>query len=694
MWMNFVVAVCLFGAFLYLPGFLLLKSLRFSVLSSLTCAPPLVLAAYGVLAMAYAKAGVRSSWLSLFLPLTILFGLVLAIALLVRRRSAKQDSRAVELHLHGEQYRSVGRQWLIAAAYCAMGIVTTGYVFVKCLDGPESISQLFDNAWHLSIIRNFVDTGNYSTITSGSIVPTVGSKFYPTGWHSMVAMVASATGFPLGVCENATIAGICAFVLPLSMYALLSTLFARNTLALTIGAATPLMFAAYPWRFITFGPLYSNLLSFAVLPLAMVLLLRVLDAQTALRARLLFAALLLVAIVGIAITQPNAVFTLAVLASPYLYYQIPRYARAVTSDERRLKSVVIGMVGAVSLAIVLMWRVLYNASFMQRTVQWSWPSIESKSQALIDVAFVGFHGAEPQILLGLLIAIGIAYTIARTRYLWITCAYVIMCVMYALSIATEGRAKNVLTGFWYHDAYRLGASAVFFGAFLAAAGMYCMLRLAERCMDAVAVRPIARGSKVVLAFFAVVLTSVVNFFPSYYLPGRMDVTTAFGAIRRDITYWNASGKPKSYDEQERAFVAKVNSTVPVGALVINQPYDGSVYAYSLDGLNVYYKAWEGNWMGKPTAQNYTISTKLNRIASDDEACRAVKDSGAQYVMLLNRADYQRDPDDSTMMTSMYAHYIAKNWKGIDSVNDNTPGLTLALKQGPMRLYRIDPRCTR
>jgi hypothetical protein len=507
-------------------------------------------------------------------------------------------------------------------------------------------------------------------------------------------MVSSATGFPLGLSENAVTSCIFAVVFPLSMYALLSTLFSRNTTALTVGAVVPLMFAAYPWRFITFGPLYSNLLSFAVLPLAMVLLMRVLDARTPLKLRILFAALFIFSVVGVAITQPNAVFTLAVLVSPYLYYQIPRYAQAFTSDVRKLRFFSAAMWTAVTLVIVVMWYALYNAGFMQRTVQWGWPSFETKSQAFIDVFFVGFHGAEPQILLGLLIFVGIAYTIARTKYLWITCAYVIMCGMYVLSVATEGWAKNVLTGFWYHDAYRLGASAVFFGAFLAVSGMYCILRIGERCIDLVVAQPAMHGSKTGLALLAVVAVVVANFFPSYYLPGRMDVTTSFGAIRRYIAYWNASDAPKSYDAMERSFVAKVNAVVPLGEGVINQPYDGSVYAYPLDGLNVYYKAWEGNWMGEPTEQSRIISTRLSSMASDTAVCRAVKNSGARYVMLLDRTDFKKDPDDSTKMASMYAHYSTDRWKGTDSINDSTPLLTPILRQGVMRLYKINTKCTK
>lgn len=129
--------------------------------------------------------------------------------------------------------------------------------------------------------------------------------------------------------------------------------------------------------------------------------------------------------------------------------------------------------------------------------------------------------------------------------------------------------------------------------------------------------------------------------------------------------------------------------VPSGAVVLNQPYDGSAYAYGLDDLNVYYKAWEGNWMGKPTRENQLISTKLNEITSDSGVKEAVKSTGARYLILLDRSDYTTNSEDPTKMTSMYASYIKSSWHGIDAINDDSSGFTKVLEQGDMRLYRID-----
>ena len=687
MWPAFVVATLCTAILLYLPGIALLKLFRFSLLASIIFSPPISLALYGILTMIYGEMGIFSSWTTLFIPLLIV-NIVMCGILWLRRRRMSKISVDGESLSQGILDSSI-HNWIVVALYCAVGILVTLFVFVKNLDGPESVSQLFDNAWHMSIIRKFVNTGDYSTLNSGDIIATVGSKFYPTGWHSIVALVVSMTGFSIGLCENAVNSFICAVVFPVSMYALFITLFPRRPRLMSVMSITPLLSAAYPWRFITFGPLYSNLLSFSITPLVMALLIRFLDAEVDLHHRVRLLCLFTFALVGVAITQPNAVFTLGVLVAPYLFYQIPKYLLLFKLDVRKRRVWCLVLWGVSVIGIAIIWYILYNASFMQRTVTWGWPSFESKAQAFIDIIFVGFHSAEPQIILGLLIILGIAYTVIHAELSWIACAYLIMCMLYALSSSTEGIVKDVLTGFWYHDSYRLGASAVFFGAALAGLGMNSLIMFGKKAQDIVLSRPVGKPGIRVFSFLTVLTVLAINYFPNYYLSGRYDVTTAFGAIRRDVLYWNAANEPKSYDEEERWFVDRVKQIVPEDALILNQPYDGSVYAYGMDDLNVYYKAWEGNWMGKPTEDNYLISTQLDHLAQSNSVQEAVRRTGAEYLILLNRDDYSINSEDSTKMTSIYASYISDNWRGIDAIDDHTEGFKEVLSQDGMRLYEIE-----
>lgn len=87
-------------------------------------------------------------------------------------------------------------------------------------------------------------------------------------------------------------------------------------------------------------------------------------------------------IVGVAATQPNAVFTIGLLVVPYLFLQIPAYLTYFkVTKNRKVVGSIVGVVLAA--AIAGFWALLYNAKFMQRTVTWQWPSFEGKRSLLL-----------------------------------------------------------------------------------------------------------------------------------------------------------------------------------------------------------------------------------------------------------------------------------------------------------------------
>ena len=707
----FLASLMIMAVFLYLPGFLLLRSTRQTRMTSLFFAPAITLACYGVYEIIVSNIKIRGSWLTIVLPIVLVCIVAYATSLILHNNVMKKTEKQADTQLDAADQavilanksaidttrnffdRVMRSPWSIAGLYIVISAVIVLIIFLVEIGGLSTYSQLYDNAWHMSIIRKFLTTGDYSTLHSGDIIATVGSKFYPTGWHSLMALTASATGASIPVVINAGIVLILTVVYPTSMFVLARMLFQKQQRFVMAMSLTPLLFAIFPWRFLVFGSLYSNLLSFAILPLVIALCIKLLHPVSTLRSRLATFAMLLIALVGIAVTQPNSVFTMGVLVAPYLFYCVPQYVSQIVKDtkKRALYSCIVMVL--LFVAIVAVWFGLYKASFMQRTVTWQWPAIERKIQAGIDVLFVGFHNAEPQICLGILVIIGIIYTLFHREYLWMSCAYGIMCILYMLAAASDGRAKAILTGFWYHDSYRLGASAVFFGAALAALGMCVCFDVIHKISDGVLADYAQNNNRKILAVVLSCALLFINYFPTYYLSGRdSKVITAFGAIVRDVRFWNRVEKPKSYDAKESAFVQKVLKIIPQGSLVLNQPYDGSVYAWGVDGLNVYYKAWEGNWMGAPTEDNTLIATRLNRIYEDPQVCAAVTHTKAKYLLLLNRSDYQVDESNPNYMKSMYASYEIAQWKGIDRVHDTTPGFKPILTEGSMRLYKITADC--
>jgi len=687
MWLSFLASMLLTAGLLYIPGFLLVSAFGYPRRTSLLLSPPIALALYGILEIIEQKIGIKSSVgtvVGVSLCISIIPLLVKVVMQRLSMNAMKRDASVIGPD--GDIQKP--HDWLVLFGFWTVGIFITTLVLVRNFDGPDSYSQLFDNAWHMGIVRKFLTTGDMSPLTSGNIVPTVGSSFYPTGWHSLVALVAGTAGVNPLIAANAVNACIIAVVFPGSMFLLLKKVLSGLRPAMILCMCTTLMFTAFPWRFLAFGPLYSNLLSFAVLPLSMVLFLNILDARSSWRRRAQDGALLIATMIGVAITQPNAVFTMGIFLVPYLMTQIPRYCDALRLRANRTLTVSV-LSAVVLLLIACVWVGLYKVPFMQRTVRWDWPSFETKPQAIFDIVFLGFRDAEPQFMLGILVMLGFLYVLFHREYLWLGCAHLLMCFLYFLSAATDGRFKAVLTGFWYHDAYRLGASAVFTGIPLAAIGLWSLMNVIVKLLDGAMLDGHDSRQRIVLFAAVLVVVEIINFFPNYHMRGSHSVDTPFGAVTRDLRYTNSRNEPKSYTADERRFVEKVRQIVPSGSLILNQPYDGSVYAWGIDDLNVYYKAWQGNWLGKPTAQSKLIMNSLDSMDDDQHVCRAVKESHAQYLMLLDRTDYKPDPDDEAKVISDYASYKKHDWRGIDAVHDGTPGFTPVLQQGVMRLYRID-----
>ena len=69
------------------------------------------------------------------------------------------------------------------------------------------------------------------------------------------------------------------------------------------------------------------------------------------------------------------------------------------------------------------------------------------------------------------------------------------------------------------------------------------------------------------------------------------------------------------------------------------------------------------------------------IAKNEDVRKAVDDIGARYVIQLDC----REPDWNYMM---WLYGDGELWRGIDGVNEETPGFELLLSRDDMRLFQI------
>jgi hypothetical protein len=121
-----------------------------------------------------------------------------------------------------------------------------------------------------------------------------------------------------------------------------------------------------------------------------------------------------------------------------------------------------------------------------------------------------------------------------------------------------------------------------------------------------------------------------------------------------------------------------------GELIINQPYDGSVFARSVYEVPTLYNNYGGG--GR---YDETLREHLAEVASNPEVQEALSELGVRYFLQLDQSGTNRGMNISSTGSVYDLGYTIKEWAGIDNVRDDTPGFTLLLSEGDMRLYRIE-----
>ena len=142
--------------------------------------------------------------------------------------------------------------------------------------------------------------------------------------------------------------------------------------------------------------------------------------------------------------------------------------------------------------------------------------------------------------------------------------------------------------------------------------------------------------------------------------------------------------------EERDFVERARNALPAGALVINQPHDGSTFAYGLDGLNTYYRHID---VGSDTTESQILRSSLDTIATDAEVREAARKAGVDYVLQLDQGTDPSEIDDpeSTDGRTWLLQTDESSWRNFDGINritDETPGFEPVMSEGDMRIYRI------
>ena len=227
MWLSYVATLIAGAVFVYAPGYLLLRAARFGRSAAFCCAPLISLAVYPILGVAYAVLHIFASWATMFVPVLAVSVAAYAIARFVRPQ-ARVELGIEEPLFHIGRARRSGDA-VVLVGYIAIGLAVGWALFASQLQSPDAIYQWVDSVHHLSQVRNYLDSGIWSTFDvrmyrapgEEAFDPYAGGAFYPSTWHVATALAASFTGATVPVATNAMVLVFSSIVFPAGMFFLL-----------------------------------------------------------------------------------------------------------------------------------------------------------------------------------------------------------------------------------------------------------------------------------------------------------------------------------------------------------------------------------------------------------------------------------------------------------------------------------------
>lgn len=650
-WLGTTAPFLVLLATIYLPGAVLVAVFARRIWVIVGLAPLISAGVLGIAALATGSG--RVEWG--FRPLIAVVGILLVLALAARQMLVARGRLR-----SGQRYTLRLDRMSIIAIACALlinGIVVVCQ-YIKPVNGPESVIQLYDTPFHFSVIRWILDSGDASPLHSAAVDgATSGSTFYPSLWHAWVALGYSSAGGSLALAVNASLLVVLTTVWPIGVAVLTRTVLGpgrQRAVVVSLGVAG--LFSVFPWLFLSFGVLYSNLFSYALAPEFIALILLLLRSRAGTKEHWLpSAAGVALGFVAFALAQPNTLFTVAVLTYPYLCVRLTEAVPARVRYRRAIQGLVVVLFSG---AVAAMWKTVHDLPFMARTVTWQWPAFDTPWGAIRSVIDLGMNQSPPQPLLAALVLVGLA-TLLFSRCRWIIVSYLLMATLYVLASSTSGWFRDLATGFWYHDSTRLSAALVIVLVPILAVGIDTTVSL---------VTPKRFHGETRLLFVTLCVVSVVA---AVTLTGQ-----ALGLRRTSLSIDSDGSTQRFVDSGELAFMEQVRQAVGPDAVIANNPYDGSAFGYSMLNIDVLFRSFPGNWISPLGSDYSSVMSGLSDLGDNPTVvCPAVERLGVGYVLHLgnNQKTLNYDPD---------------SWKGIDDVVGTTDGFQVVLKDGNMVLYKI------
>lgn len=684
--MTFFLTVLISIITLFVPGFFFFRILSSNYALNAVLAPVFSFVCYLAIPIVFDLCSMGTSWLAIF-SLSAGIGLAFfALGVMLQRK--KQILPPLDNSVIREKH-----DWPILLLYVVVSTAFMTLVFVRGFGDLDSFNQQFDNYTHLNLVRSYLESNQFSKMNAlytdySSPYYTSTPTSYPPMWHIVCALIASGSGSSPALASNAFNLVICSFLFPSGVFLFLKSTM-RDKGAVTAGALVATAFTAFPSGFIDWGPLSPNLLSLSLVPLLASLFAMVLRDRTPLASKISVAPLIVCLLGIMALTQPNAVFCAGIVIVALIIGKIVN--ANIFNDDGNAKRTIkkAALIALVVTLSVFAWILFLMAPFMQGVLEVEWAVFSTYSEALADWATFGMtERIAPQPLMGIIVLIGLAAALRSKSTSWIPLPFIVTSLLYLIAMPSEGFLRHALAGFWYTDPYRVAALVAISAIPLAALGLYSIYSVLAKLMSKLAKRQHAVAKKVIASVASIILLLAV-YFP-IYIPTYANPDTGFGSLVLDIRKQSSL----VYTAEERAFVQIAQEYIDDDKLILNDPFDGSGYAYASDGMKVaipFYLQYDPKESESPTA---LTREHLDDYTTREDVRKVLIDTNAGYLLLLDApqadSDQSREWNKSETqdLSNMPSDQTMRGWEGLYGIDGSTPGFELLLSEGDMRLYRL------
>lgn len=577
----------------------------------------------------------------------------------------------------------------VFVVYMLVSLILVAWIYLKNLDGPSSVIPYFDNAFALSTVRSFSNTKLYGVLFSScyrdSSVLFNGASYYPTGMHSIAALLVEIFSISPSEALNIIIFVSLCPILCLSVRSLISSCYPEDNVAQLSGCVVSYFFVAFPWGLITFGSLLANLFSLVFVPAAISSAIILSDRLVNRKGSISHAAIaFILALILLAFTHPGSLFTAGVVIAPLIVKSV--YTCSKCSGKQKSWPSHLFVACIAILAVVTLWAICYYLPPLHATVSFNWPAFQSFGTAVSSIFTLSFFDFPAQLPVCLLVQFGLISCFRRKdQNNWLIASAIFAGILYIVDVSTDGYLKQLLTGFWYTDSRRIAAIVVISLIPFAARGISLLFR---HLYHYAASKPDTGISPRVYSVLWILLLLGFAFGPSLVVNGSFTLSSAFSYLRCTLSSINElNGKPfvngavetLMLDKDELSAGSEIADMLDQQYVTLNNPLDGSSFFYGLYNVNLLYRQSSAQDSSDPYA---LLRKRIHEYTSNRAVKQEVLDKHIRYVLQL---DSGVSPSDSS---SFYCIYDPNFWSGIQSIDANTPGFKLIYSKDDIRLYEL------